>query len=206
LIANSLFNDTINNPVALNPPHSNADNETYPMTNKGIAWSSDAELFKKTKYTWDQVMPPPNWHDRYPKGYTAENDIPDLSTYEEFQVWMRAAGLPTFSKLARRNDNDIMKAGVYQIRIFDYFPVKEYGGTKSILISTRTVMGGKNPFLGIAYVVIGGICVVLGVLLTIANLIKPRKLGDHTYLSWNNDSASTAVATGRENRPATQNA
>lgn len=54
------------------------------------------------------------------------------------------------------------------------FPVTIYGGTKSILISTRTVMGGKNPFLGIAYVVVGGVCIVLGVLFTIAHLIKPR--------------------------------
>jgi hypothetical protein len=42
------------------------------------------------------------------------------------------------------------------------------------LISTRTVVGGKNSFLGIAYVVVGGICVVLGVVFTIAHLIKPR--------------------------------
>jgi hypothetical protein len=54
------------------------------------------------------------------------------------------------------------------------FPVKVYGGTKSILITTRTVMGGKNPFLGIAYVVVGGLCIVLGVVFTIAHLIKPR--------------------------------
>ena len=54
------------------------------------------------------------------------------------------------------------------------FPVKIYGGTKSILISTRTIMGGKNPFLGIAYVVIGGICIVLGVIFTLAHLVKPR--------------------------------
>jgi hypothetical protein len=48
-------------------------------------------------------------------------------------------------------------------------------------------MGGRNPFLGIAYVVVGGICVVLGALFTVTHLIRPRKLGDHTYLSWNND-------------------
>ena len=85
-----------------------------------------------------------------------------------------------------------------------------------MVISTRTVMGGKNPFLGIAYVAVGGICIVLGTLFTVTHLIKPRcvylrlshivagrtdnplrsKLGDHTYLSWNNDQPSTATATG----------
>ena len=35
-------------------------------------------------------------------------------------------------------------------------------------------MGGKNPFLGIAYVVVGGLCIVLGFLFTATHLIKPR--------------------------------
>lgn len=54
------------------------------------------------------------------------------------------------------------------------FPVTEYDGTKSILISTRTVMGGRNPFLGIAYVVVAGICIVLGALFLATHLIRPR--------------------------------
>lgn len=35
-------------------------------------------------------------------------------------------------------------------------------------------MGGKNSFMGIAYVVVGGVCVLIGVLFTAANLIRPR--------------------------------
>lgn len=72
--------------------------------------------------------------------------------------------------------------------------------------------------MGIAYVVVGGICVLLGTLFAVAHLVRPRygfffhalffrrtlmlyrKLGDHTYLTWNSEPQSTAVATGRDER------
>lgn len=83
----------------------------------------------------------------------------------------------------------------------------EFGGTKSVLITTRSVMGGRNSFLGIAYIVVGGVCIILGAVFTATHLIKPRKLGDHTYLSWNNaptakstGGPATAVASGRDVR------
>lgn len=62
------------------------------------------------------------------------------------------------------------------------FPVNSYDGTKSILLSTRTIMGGKNPFLGIAYVVVGGLCIVLGALFTATHLIKPRLASTHVTI------------------------
>lgn len=35
-------------------------------------------------------------------------------------------------------------------------------------------MGGKNPFLGIAYIVVGGLCILLGAVFLATHLIKPR--------------------------------
>lgn len=117
LIANSLFNDTFNSPLALNWPNATGLYE-YKMSNSGIAWSTDANLYGKSPYTPDQVSPPPNWRIQYPV-YNSSIPFKDLTTDEAFQVWMRTAGLPTFSKLALRNDDTAMEAGTYQMDIYD---------------------------------------------------------------------------------------
>lgn len=118
LIANSLFNDTFSNPALLNAPGSDQP-VTYPMeNNSGIAWSTDKSLYGKTKYTHDQVVPPPNWQTRYVNGtYQSDAELPDLENMENFQVWMRTAGLPIFSKLYQRNDNQTMSSGDYRVNI-----------------------------------------------------------------------------------------
>lgn len=88
------------------------------MSNKGIAWSSDKDLYGETAYTYDQVVPPPNWREQYPE-YSDNFPFPKLHEDEAFQVWMRTAGLPYFSKLALRNDDDTMEIGRYTIEIMD---------------------------------------------------------------------------------------
>ncbi|KAF5026148.1 hypothetical protein F66182_1712 [Fusarium sp. NRRL 66182] len=208
LIANSMFNDTFSSPVIADLPQGAGDGPMeYRMENNtGISWDSDKDLYGATKYKASDIIPPPNWAERYPNGYTDETPPPDLKNWEAFQVWMRTAGLPTFSKLYQRNDSQAMWPGTYDLVVDDRFPTREYKGSKTIIITTRTVIGGRNPFLGIAYVVVGGLCILLGTVFTVTHLIRPRKLGDHTYLSWNNapgakSGPSTAVASGRELRP-----
>lgn len=172
LIANSMFNDTFSNLTAVGSDGGN----NYTMTEKGIAWNSDKDLYKDLSSDFDltTIAVPPNWAMRYPENYTTDNPPPQIGTNEHFMVWMRTAALPDFSKLYMRNDNDVLTKGTYQVDITHWFPADAYKGTKSIVLSTRTVMGGRNPFLGIAYVVVGGICMLLGVLFTVTHLLKPR--------------------------------
>lgn len=47
------------------------------------------------------------------------------------------------------------------------YPVLSFDGRKRMILSTISWMGGKNPFLGIAYITVGSICFFLGVVLLI---------------------------------------
>ncbi|KAG9051490.1 hypothetical protein FS837_006666 [Tulasnella sp. UAMH 9824] len=190
LIANSLFNDTIGNPSRLDDSGNAVG--TYEFSAKGIAWPGEAKKYSSQPGYTDlsSIVPPPNWAERWPNGYTAENPPPNLHDDEHFQNWMRTAGLPTFSKLYGRNDGDTLPAGNYQMVVFMNYPVKSFGGTKSVVISTVSWIGGKNPFLGWAYVGAAGLFVLLGIAGTIRHIVKPRKLGDMSLLSWNQPGAT----------------
>ncbi|ODV96840.1 hypothetical protein PACTADRAFT_48648 [Pachysolen tannophilus NRRL Y-2460] len=181
LIANAMFNDTFSIPAAVNDT-----TDDYDMTEDGIAWSTDSNRFKKTEYSASEVVPPPNWVKKFPDGYTDDN-LPDISTWYQFQNWMHTPGLPNFSKMVLRNDDDTFPAGTYEITVGLHFPVTEYDGTKGIYISTRSVIGGKNSFLGISWIVAGGICFILALVFVAIHNLHPRKTGDLSFLSWNKE-------------------
>jgi len=203
LIANSLFLDEISDPQCkesncISPITNSQQFTEFPFTQTGISWPSDTTKFGTSEWlsskTSDEIqkslIPPPAWRNasafggKFVDGYTKET-LPDLKTFEKLHVWMRTAGLPNFRKLWGRNDGSDMGVGEWEIVVQDNFEVQSFKGTKSIVISTISILGGKNPFLGIAYMVVGGVCVLLGLLFLIRHMVKPRKLGDHTYLSWN---------------------
>jgi hypothetical protein len=42
------------------------------------------------------------------------------------------------------------------------YPVTDFDGTKRMILSTTCWLGGKNPFLGLAYIIVGLLCFVMG--------------------------------------------
>ncbi|KAG0003863.1 hypothetical protein BGZ79_010935 [Entomortierella chlamydospora] len=187
LIANSLFNDTISNLVAVGGGAVNFD-----FQSTGIASAADHGKYTKYGYTdLSQILPPANWRLRYPNGmYTADFPPPDISQDEHFQVWMRTAGWPTFLKTYGRNNVDTLKAGNYTMTIDMNFPIHTYGGKKYIVFSTISGLGGRNSFLGIGYIVVAVLCAGLGVIFTALHIVRPRIIGDHSKISFGGEATS----------------
>lgn len=117
------FLDTFSTLTLLNPAGSSEPSQSYNFSSSGIAWPGEAKKYATTPIgpggypNLSSIVPPPNWRIRFPNNYTTDNPPPDLRTDEHFQNWMRTAGLPTFTKLYGRNDNDKMQKGIYEITI-----------------------------------------------------------------------------------------
>lgn len=99
-----------------------------------------------------------------------------------FVNWMRVAGLPTFRKLWGRMSTTIEAGSTIRVYYHSKFPVKPHHGRKAFVISTSSAVGGRNDFLGYAYLVVGGCCLLFGVAFMWQNFTRPRSLGDISLL------------------------
>lgn len=179
LIANSYFSDQFSDLVA-------DDGATYNFPPKDIAWATDKNRYGPSKYAIQDVRPPPFWTTDSTLINPADGSylrLPDLHLDERFQAWMRVAGLPTFRKPYGRLPTNLPPA-TYTITVDSNFEVKSYGATKSIVISGTSWMGGRNSFIGILYIVTGGVFCLLAALFLTKHMVRPRALGDPSYLSW----------------------
>lgn len=196
LVANSIFNDTFSAPVLLSVSGSSESNKTYEMSQKDIAWPGMKDLYGPTKYNYDWIIPPPNWEKRYPDGYSDDNPPPDLKTDEHFQNWMQLAAAPNFYKLYQKNTELAMETGQYQVDIEFNFDSTVYNGRKAFVLTTISTMGSRNIWPGIIFLIVGGICLILDIYFILSFFLwKPRKLGDPSYLSWNQPTAPQGTST-----------
>jgi len=171
LIAGSMFNDTFQ---VLTP--------SVNMSEKDISWPSDRADKYKNPSPADIASHIGQYqflNQTYP-GVIHGEDVEN----EHFQVWMRTAALPHFRKLYGRIYQTLNKGDTVTFAVNSNFHVRSFSGSKSLVLSTTSWLGGKNPFLGIAYIVVGSVCLFLAVVFAIRQKVSGRALGDPKGLVW----------------------
>eukprot|EP01053_Blabericola_migrator_P004242 Blabericola_migrator_1__4241@NODE_22_length_22262_cov_139_742014_g19_i0_p8_GENE_NODE_22_length_22262_cov_139_742014_g19_i0NODE_22_length_22262_cov_139_742014_g19_i0_p8_ORF_typecomplete_len344_score47_42CDC50/PF03381_15/2_1e02CDC50/PF03381_15/2_6e68Neurensin/PF14927_6/0_82Neurensin/PF14927_6/39Tetraspanin/PF00335_20/18Tetraspanin/PF00335_20/2_1SfLAP/PF11139_8/34SfLAP/PF11139_8/1_4DUF1700/PF08006_11/12DUF1700/PF08006_11/4DUF5362/PF17319_2/9_8DUF5362/PF17319_2/4_5e03DUF5362/PF17319_2/20CD20/PF04103 len=114
--------------------------------------------------------------------WLSEDIFPGKMENAHFNVWMRNAALPNFRKLYGKLTSKI--ALPITVTIHNRYPVEYFGGTKMVVLSQASWMGGKNPFLGIIYITLGTLLFLLGLFMCIKNRRDPRIMGDVRFLRW----------------------
>ncbi|KAJ4841253.1 ALA-interacting subunit 3 [Turnera subulata] len=170
LIAWSLFNDTYS---------FTRNNQKLTVNKTDISWKSDRE------HKFGKDVFPKNFQNGSIIGGKSLNSSIPLSQQEDLIVWMRTAALPTFRKLYGRIEVDLQPNDVIEVVLENNYNTYSFDGKKKLVLSTTSWLGGKNDFLGIAYLTVGGLCFFLAMCFTVVYLVKPRRLGDPSYLSWN---------------------
>jgi len=209
LIANSVFNDSFSFQLAQAATPSTFAALSIDETN--ISWESDrkkkfidAGLNNNEPWTVAGTTLTRNLStstNGFPRsiGLTANGLVdptanpPALGIADEhFIVWMRTAGLPTFKKLWGRFPDGFKKGDTVRVFVNNQFPTSAFNGEKAVVISTTSWLGGKNDFLGIAYLTVGCLCIALGAVFWIKHCVSPRPLGDMQYLNWPGSSSTAA--------------
>lgn len=128
-----------------------------PLGKEGIAWRTDM----KFKFNAG------------PEEYFSDQ-ANELLEDADFVVWMRLSAFSKVEKLYGIVRRDL-EPGEYCMRINNRFPTEEFGGEKKFYITNTAWFGGKNMFLGTAYLVVGLLSLVCATVILVIHIVQPRE-------------------------------
>ena len=193
-ISGSYFNDTFN--ATLTPAASPSaaltlgnvgDPKSNPSWEKsGIAYSTDlSQLYVNNPQTIADVAA--NGNNSRVSRVGSFGFVLPLPQDEDFAVWQRVSALPQFRKQYRiircvptaanpvcSGTGGTLRAGdVVTVTVDNQYSVQPWHGSKYVVLSTVSWLGGQNHFLGAAWITVGGLCWLLAFLFAVATLIRP---------------------------------
>jgi len=119
--------------------HWKIDSEEEEVEEEGIAYQSDLD-------TYEEIL-------------GKEGLLYDID--EHFLVWMRPSPFSNPRKLWGRINKDLNQNSRLKVQIeLNY----RYSYNKYIILSTRNIFGGKSMFLGICYIIAGGLSLMASVI------------------------------------------
>ena len=162
-VANSLFNDTYTLIYS---------GSEVPLLRTDIAWSSDYNVkfnnpppVNDLNVAFSRYAKPLFWQTS--AEYLDNSSILNNGYQNEaLIVWMRTAAFPQFRKVYGRLDRRSVQfsagllPGDYSLIVSYNYPVTSFFGRKRFILSTTSWIGGKNSFLGIAYIVVGCLALI----------------------------------------------
>eukprot|EP00834_Sanchytrium_tribonematis_P005480 NODE_334_length_9322_cov_0.874458.p2 type:complete len:376 gc:universal NODE_334_length_9322_cov_0.874458:1480-353(-) len=194
-IANTIFNDTLirlsSIPRISEPDPSDSANLLLDKNNKITLkdWKSRDDLFKNTDYDPSDVIPPVNWAVNYTK-----DNISNITTSNSFRVWSLISPFPKFRKLWAQMDQSL-QPGYYRLIINDNYPsMTSYGSSKTFILTTTNIFGGRNTYLGLICILCGLLYLFGGIIFYVKNKQHPRELGDAHLLDFYDDMQPSPVA------------
>lgn len=134
-----------------------------------ISWPSDRLYKYKNPSDFSPFTKPVNWLEDV---LMLDPGNPSNNGYmnEHLIVWMRTGAFPSFRKLWGRLyhegiTEEKLPKGYYLLTIEYNYPVTSFEGRKLIIISNTSWFGGREFFLGIAYLTFGSFTVILTITL-----------------------------------------
>jgi hypothetical protein len=114
------------------------------------------------------------------------SDVP-LNQNQHWMVWMRPAAKVPAQKLYGRIDEAIEGGSIVTLTVNNRYNTYGFEGEKRITLTTNSWVGGRNLFLPILYLVIGGLCYTIALAFFGGynlGMVRKRSPGAEDDFSW----------------------